>query len=231
MVASVKHVRIYEGDGNEFMARERSDPGERIILVPDALPRKAPNPAASIRIVWGQHLLDDLAQGRYHSLICAVNVVDNSRGIITQLASILPAARWNERSITAHAAKFASDNVRIVKYDMDLVETLAIVRPPGSPFLTLEHLACAFEIISEMIRHRSTRMPTASVSFLGARANMLVENGGQEPSFEKVLHTMYEAGYRGDVYPSPAMWMMPQIGLFPRYPFPESLNQRREGGY
>ena len=231
MAGSAQNVRIYEGDGDQFMARHRDDPGERILLVPDSLPGKVPNTTPWLRIMWGQHLQDDVVQGRYQTLICAVNAVDNSRGIIGQLASLLPTMRWTERAVTAYAAQFASEHVRIVKYDMDIVETLAILRPVKAPCLTLEHLSTAFGIISEMIRHRSTRMPTASVSFLGARANKLVEENGQEPSFEKVLRTMYQAGYHGDVYPSPATWLLPHLGFYPRYPFPEALNQMREGGH
>ena len=41
---------------------------------PDTTPR--------IRIMWGQHLLEDLLAGRYRSLVLAVNAEDNSSGII-----------------------------------------------------------------------------------------------------------------------------------------------------
>jgi hypothetical protein len=81
-----------------------------------------------------------------------------------------------------------------------------------------------------MIRHRTTRLPTASVSFLGARANLLVDERGVEPSFETVLRTMHEAGFYGDVYPAPAMWSNPDLGVYPRYPFPAALDQMRDGG-
>src|SRR3954447_26303471 len=93
--------RIYDGDGDRFMTKERQDPGERIILVPDALPAKTPDERPHLRILWGQHLLEDLLLGRYRSLVCAVNTRDNSRGIIGQLATLLPTAQWDERSVTA----------------------------------------------------------------------------------------------------------------------------------
>ena len=43
----------------------------------------------------------------------------------------------------------------------------------------------------------------ATVSFLNAKANRLVGTDGREPSFEAVLRTMFDAGFRGDVYTSP----------------------------
>jgi len=96
--------------------------------------------------------------------------------------------------------------------------------------LNVDHLASAFRIISEMIRHRTTRLPTASVSFLGARANALVDERGVEPSFETVLRVMHDAGFHGDVYPAPAMWSNSDLGVYPRYPFPAALDQMRAGG-
>jgi hypothetical protein len=214
------------------MSRDWQDPGERLTLVPDALPGKTAQRRPYLRIMWGQHLLQDLLAGRYRSLVCAVNTRDNSHGIIGQLATMLPTTQWDEKSVTAYASQFAGngEQIRVLKYDMDMVEVLAIVRPPRAHHLTLDYLASAFRIIARMIEHRTTRLPSASVSFLGARANALLREDGTEPSFESVLRVMYEAGYQGDVYPSPAMWMMPRVGLFPRYPFPEALDDMREGG-
>lgn len=230
---SNRNVRIYEGDGDALMTKERQDPGERILLVPDALPSKTPERSPRIRIMWGQHLLEDLLLGRYRSVICAINGRDNSHGIIAQLASLLPTSQTSEKLITAHAAQQADPNgrVKVLKIDLDMVEVLAIVRPAGSLHLTLDQLATAFRTISEMIRHRSSRLPTASVSFLGARANALVDRDGKEPSLEAVLRVMHESGYYGDVYPSPAMWMLPRVGVFARYPFSKGLDQMREGGF
>ena len=71
----------------------------------------------------------------------------------------------------------------------------------------------------------------ASVCFLGARANKLIDPRGQEPSFETVLRTMYDGGYRGDVYPAPWMWDSAPAGVFPRYPFPDSFKQMCDGGF
>jgi hypothetical protein len=232
LVASNQPQKIYEGDGDRLMAVERAAPGEHIVMIPDAMPGKVPDATPHIRIMWGQHLLEDLVLGRYRSLVCAVNTRDNSRGIIGQLAALLPTTQWNEQSVTAYALRFSAgpERVKIIKYEMDMLEVLAILRPPGAEHLTVDHLASAFRIISEMIRHRTTRLPAASVSFLGARANALVDERGAEPSFETVLRVMYEAGFHGDVYPAPAMWSNSDLGVYPRYPFPAALDQMRAGG-
>jgi len=232
--ATATQPRIYEGDGDVLMHESnRGAEAERIVLVPDAYPSKPPDTTPRIRIMWGQHLLEDLLLGRYRTLICAVNDHDNRRGIIAQVAELLPTSQWDEPSITAHAARFRgnSGKVKVVKFDMDLIEVLAILRPPGKENLTVEDLAKAFRIVAQMISRKPGRVPSASVSFLGARANLLIDADGQEPSFETVLRTMCDAGYCGDVYPSPAMWHMGQTGLYPRYPFPKSLDAMRAGGY
>ena len=51
------------------------------------------------------------------------------------------------------------------------------------------------------------------------------------PSFEKVLTTMHDVGYRGDVYPSVRMWELAPTGVFATYPFPDSLKVMRSGGF
>ncbi len=232
MTATENLPRIYEGQGDALMQAERAELRDRIMLVPDGFPSKSPDASSHIRILWGQHLLEDLLAGRYRSLVCAVNAEDNSHGIIGQLAGLLPTSQWDERSITGHARQFATsgDRVKVIKFDMDLVEVLAILRRPSTSHLTLADLSTAFRVVAEMIQRKTTRLPSASVSFLGARANVLVDGDGREPTFEAVLRTMHEAGYRGDVYPSPAMWHA-QTGLFARYPFPPALDRMREGGY
>lgn len=232
-LSSSSSVKIYDGDGDSLMEREHNQIGERLILVPDGLPSKTPDPTRRIRIMWGQHLLEDLLAGRYNSVVCAVNARDNSRGIISQLARLLPTSQWDDASITSYARQFidGSGRVKVLKYDMDMVEVLAILRPQTRDRLTLADLGGAFRIVTEMIGHKSTRLPSASVSFLGANANALTDERNAEPTFEAVLKTMYEAGYMGDVYPSPAMWRSGATGLFARYPFPTSLDRMREGGY
>jgi hypothetical protein len=224
---------MYDGQGDALMEMEQPDFADRITVMPDALPSKSPDPTQRIRIMWGQHLLEDLQAGRYRTLVCAVNAEDNARGIIAQLASVLPTSQWSEASITSHAKQFtqAGSRVKVLKFDMDMVEVLGVLRPARSEHLTIEQLGEAFGIVSEMVQRKAGRLPTASVSFLGARANKLLDSAGREPSFETVLRTMYERGYTGDVYPSPAMWHFGRIGLFPRYPFSPALDRMRDGGF
>jgi hypothetical protein len=183
--------------------------------------------------MWGQHLMEDLLVRRYRSLVCAVNAQDTSRGIIAQLAALLPTSQWDEQSITANARQFAAagERVKVLKFDMDLVEVLAILRPPAHKHLTIDDLSQAFEIVSEMVRRKPGRLPSASVSFLDARANALLDRNGQEPSFETVLRTMYDAGYTGDVYPSPSLWRRAPTGVYARYPFSPTLERLRHGGF
>jgi hypothetical protein len=225
--------QIYDDDGDTLMQQaHRTGEAESIVLVPDAYPSRTPTASPRIRIMWGQHLLEDLLLGRYRTLICAVNDQDNGRGIIAQLAELLPTSQWDEPSITAYAARFreGSARVKVLKFDMDIVEVLAILRPPGRAHLIMDDLTKAFKIVSQMVSRKPARLPSASVSFLGARTNALLNDDGREPTFEAVLRTMSESGYCGDVYPSPAMWHMGQTGLYPRYPFPAALDQMRAGG-
>src|SRR3954453_19010254 len=103
--SSATTPRIYNGDGDVLMQKESHelDDVDRLILIPDALPARQPENPPRIRIMWGQHLLEDLLAGRYRTLVCAVNSQDNNSGIIGQLASLLPTSQWDEQSITAHA--------------------------------------------------------------------------------------------------------------------------------
>lgn len=234
MPTQIRQPHIYEGDGDALMRKERAEGTDRLLLVPDAMPSKTPDPTPRIRIMWGQHLLEDLLAGRYRSLVCAVNPEDNSHGIIAQLATLLPTSQWDEDSITAHAKHFdalGSSRPKVIKYDMDTVEVLAILRPASHEHLTLEDLRAAFKVVAEMVNARSGRRPSASVSFLDARANRLTGPDGEEPSFEAVLEAMHESGYTGDVYPAPSMWQAGQVGLYPRYPFSAALDQLRAGGF
>ncbi|MFA9479228.1 hypothetical protein ACERK3_13135 [Phycisphaerales bacterium AB-hyl4] len=229
MRTPVSQHRIYEGDGDALMAQATHT--ERIVIIPDAKPAKQPAAAPKLRLMWGQLLLDDLLSNRYRSLICAVNADDNSHGIISQVAEMLPTSQWTNRTITDHARRFIGhDQVTVIKYDMDVVEVLALLRPAGQEHLTLDDLGMGFQIIAEMLRRKTQRLPCASVSFLGARANLMLDEAGREPTFETVLRTMHESGFAGDVYPAPWMWEAP-TALYARYPFPQSITDMREGGF
>jgi len=222
--------RIYDGDGDQLLVDHQLE--ERIVLVPDGKPTSKPDTSRRIRIQWGQHLIDDLLAGRYRSLVCAVNAEDNSHGIISQLATLLPTSQWDRDSITSYAKMFAErKTVSVLKYDLDAVEVLALLRPAGQGHLTLGDLAQGFRYVAEMIELKPRRRPAASVSFLGAHANRLTDETGSEPSFEAVLRVMHEAGFDGDVYPAPWMWESAPTAVFARFPFPDSLDQMRQGGF
>jgi len=232
MNTRLKDCHIYEGAGDDLM-EQQVEGGGRIILLPDAPPvQKGPDATEHIRIMWGQRLIDDLMAERYRTLICAVNSIDNSKGFIRSIAERLPSSQWREPMISDYAKHFVQPSrITVVKYDLGSVEVLGILRPAQHEHLTLQDLSQGFSIATAMLNCRSDRFPVASVCFLGARANRLLDAGGHEPSFETVLQTMYKAGFRGDVYPSPWMWDSAPTAVFPRYPFPESLKQICEGGY
>ena len=222
---------IYEGPGDDLAGQ--MDGENRIVLMPDAPTlQREPDTVEHIRILWGQRLIDDLVGCRYRSFVCAVNASDNSHGIINLLARRLPSSQWDENMITQHARRFVQPHrVTVVKFDMDPVEVLALLRPSEHDHLSIEDLAAGFRILSAMLRSHPQRMPTASCCFLGARANKLLDPSGHEPSFERILHVMYDGGFRGDVYPAPWMWESAPTAVFPRYPFPESFKQMCGGGY
>jgi hypothetical protein len=226
-------LRLYDGDADSLMT---SDHPDRVTL----LPGSSGGFAASerLRIMWGQDMLRDLLDGRYRTVVCGVNDQDNAHGIIAQLVNLVHASQWTERTVTGYARVFqqsvdvhaATDQEPyVLKYDLDAVLILALLRPRGRMHFTVDDLSRGFSTVSKMLRGRADRLPVASVSFLGARSNSLVDSRGQEPSFETVLRTMYHAGYRGDVYPAPRMWSKGEVGVFPSYPFPEGLTRMREG--
>jgi hypothetical protein len=119
----------------------------------------------------------------------------------------------------------------ILKFDLDRLLIMALLRPRGRDYFTLEDLSHGFKTVAKMLDGRRERWPAASVSFIGAKSNRLINADGHEPSFETVLRTMYEAGYRGDVYPSLGMWELAPTGAFANYPFPDSLDAMRAGGF
>ncbi len=225
--------RLYDDDGDRLIQADNRS--ARVIMLPSGNPREASTDRDRIRIEWGQHLLADMLAHRYRTLVCGVNTTDNSNGIIGMLADLLPTSQWNSRSITAHAQMFAEstspDEVLVLKYDMDAVEVLALLRPKGRDHFTLKDLSRGFRKVGSMIETRSDRLPCASVSFLGAASNHLKDHAGEEPTFESVLRTMYEAGYRGDVYPSLGMWELAPTAVWASYPFSDSLKVMRSGGF
>jgi len=227
-------ARLYD-DAAEDLIRSGDFP-QRVSLLPDAAP---PTEAGRrLRIMWGQQMLADVLDGRYRAVVCGVNDHDNQHGIIAQLVNLVTASQWSVSSVTSFAKMFqgsvavhAADDGEpyVLKYDLDSILILALLRPRDRDHFTLTDIARGFQTVTRMLAGRKDRSPVCSVSFLGARSNRLVGDDGSEPSFESVLRTMHEAGFRGDVYPSPKMWDRAEVGVFPSYPFPQGLQRMREG--
>ncbi len=231
-------VRLYEGDADRLVSTELAP--DRISLLPGASGKI--RAGERLRIMWGQDMLRDLLDGRYRTVVCGVNDEDNSHGIIAQLVELVQTSQWSAKSVTSFARMFQESvavhaahdrEPYILKYDLDSLLILGVLRPKGRDHFTLDDLGRGFTTVAKMLRERRDRHPVASVSFLNAHANRLFESDAKpvEPSFESVLRAMYHAGFRGDVYPAPTMWRLGHIGVFPAYPFPESLDEMRTGGH
>ncbi|MHC5025773.1 MAG: hypothetical protein ACYTGR_03310, partial [Planctomycetota bacterium] len=84
--------RLYDDEGDLLMqADQRSD---RVVLIPAGDPRVASVSRDRIRIQWGQHLLADLVAGRYRTVVCGVNDVDNTHGIVGELLELVTTSQW-----------------------------------------------------------------------------------------------------------------------------------------
>lgn len=237
--AAAPGVRLYEGDIDALVSADLAP--ERVTLLPgESGPPRAGVLAAGerLRILWGQDMLRDVLDGRYRAIVCGVNDTDNSHGIIAQLVELIQTSQWSARSVTSYARMF-QDSVAIhaardrepyvLKYDLDRLLILGILRPKGRDHFTLDDLQRGFATVAKMLGERHDRLPVATVSFLNARANRLLGADGREPSFEAVLRTMFNAGFRGDVYTAPLMWKLGHVGVFPSYPFPPGVSRMREG--
>tara|TARA_Y100001933_G_scaffold77195_1_gene78457 strand:+ start:43 stop:753 length:711 start_codon:yes stop_codon:yes gene_type:complete len=234
MSSQIATPRLYDDAADDLV--RPAEVTDCIHLLPHENQRLEAN--ARIRIQWGHDMLRDVLDGRYRSVICAVNDTDNAHGIIAQLVNLVTTSQWSVPTVTNYAKMFhqavtihaAHDREPyILKYDLDSMMILALLRPAGQDHFTLQNLAHGFQTVTKMLQGRPDRRPVASVSFLGASSNRLVGDDGEEPSFETVLRIMHEAGYRGDVYPSPQMWGAGETGIFASYPFPESLERMRGG--
>jgi hypothetical protein len=227
-------TRLYDEDA-EALLRSDLFP-DRVTLLPGE--GGAVSARERIRILWGQDLLRDLIDGRYRVVVCGVNDQDNSHGIIAHLVELITTSQWSAKSVTSYAKMFqesvavhaaADREPYVLKYDLDSLLILGILRPKGRDHFTLDDLSRGFRTVAKMLGDRPDRWPAASVSFLNAKANRLIGPDGVEPSFERVLRTMFNAGFRGDVYASPTMWRFGTVGVFPTYPFPAGLEQMRRG--
>lgn len=227
-------IRLYDGEADSLMPSELAP--ERVTLLPPAGGKLAPG--ERLRILWGQDLLRDLLDGRYRAVVCGVNDEDNSHGIVAQLVELIQTSQWSARSVTSYAKMFhdsvaihaASDREPyVLKFDLDSLLVLGLLRPRGRAHFTLDDLSRGFQTVAKMLRDRRERQPVATVSFLNARVNRLIGPDGAEPSFESVLRTIFAAGFRGDVYAAPSMWRLGHVGVFPSYPFPDGLERMRAG--
>lgn len=238
-MASPNPVRLYEGDAESLLSAEHYP--DRVSLLPGSGGKL--QPGQRLRILWGQDMLRDILDGRYRTVVCGVNDSDNSHGIIAQLCELVTTSQWSARSVTSYAKLFQESvsvhaahdrEPYVLKFDLDSVLILALLRPRGRDHFTNDDLHRGFVTVSKMLADRRDRLPVCSVSFLNARANRLVTGGSGgdakiEPSFEAVLKTMYHAGFRGDVYTSPLMWKFANVGVFPSFPFPEGVDRMRAG--
>ncbi|MBC7771988.1 MAG: hypothetical protein H7210_05800 [Pyrinomonadaceae bacterium] len=231
-------IRLYEDNADELMRADHFP--DRVNLLPSGPIGMLGGPSAAerIRIMWGQDMLRDVLDGRYRAVVCGVNDADNSHGIVAQLVDLMPSSQWTARAATSFAKMFQESvaihastdrEPYVLKLDLDSILILALLRPQGKDHFTLPELKRGFVTVSKMLKDRRERTPVASVSFLNARVNKLVGPDGGEPSFESVLRSMYEAGFRGDVYPAPTMWQHGNVGVFPSYPFSEGLERMRVG--
>lgn len=228
-------VRLYDGEGEQLLISDLAP--DRVSLLPGA-PAEGGG-SERIRILWGQDMLRDVLDGRYRAVVCGVNEHDNSHGIIAHLVQLIGTSQWTPKGVTSYARMFqesvsvhaAGDREPyVLKYDLDRILILGLLRPRGRDHFTIDDLSRGFETVAKMLGDRRERLPAATVSFLGARSNRLLDPAsGQEPAFESVLRTMFNAGYRGDIYPSPAMWRFGHVGVFPSYPFPAGLERMRAG--
>jgi hypothetical protein len=227
--------RIYNDDGDQLMQVAKGM--QKIQIVPAGDPRTVALDRR-IRIQWGQHLLDDIARGRYRTVICGVNDADNSHGILSEILRLVPTSQWTLSSVTSYAKTFRSAvqlhakedrEPYVLKFDLDRILVLALMRPQDRDHFTLEDIYRGFRTVSKMLEGRMDRQPCASVSFLGAKSNRLVDHRGNEPTFESVLKAMHAAGFEGDVYPAVQMWENATVGVFATYPFPDSLDRMRQG--
>ncbi|MFG0257691.1 MAG: hypothetical protein ACF8GE_07305 [Phycisphaerales bacterium JB043] len=228
-------LRLYDGDGDALVRSSAAI--DKVTLLPPGKSELGAE-AYRLRILWGQDLLRDILDGRYRSVICAVNDTDNSHGIIAQIVDLMPTSQWTAASVTSYAKLF-HDSVSlhasgdrepyILKFDLDRLLVLAMLRPRNKDHFGLDDLERGFATATKMLKGRMERQPVASVCFLGGRANRVQDSSGAEPSFERVLKIMHESGYRGDVYAAPKMWESGEVAVFPSYPFPPSLEKMRGG--
>ena len=98
-----RDMHIYKDDGDDLL--EVSPESQRVVLLPSGDPRKITG-GRRLRIQWGHHLLDDLLENRYRTVICGVNDTDNGSGILGELLNLIPTSQWSLESATSYAKMF-----------------------------------------------------------------------------------------------------------------------------
>jgi hypothetical protein len=240
--SSAGRIRLYDEETDHLISADLAP--DRVSLLPGEGhahdTHNSMSTSERIRILWGQDLFRDVVDGRYRAIVIGVNDTDNVSGIISKLVDTVTTSQWTGRSVTSYAKMFQESAAihaardkepYVLKYDLDSVLVLALLRPRNRDHFTLDDLSKGFATITKMIQDRRERLPVATVSFLNARANRLVKSAtdSAEPSFESVLRTMFDSGYRGDIYPPPAAWKLGGVGVFPNYPFPAGITRMGEG--
>ncbi len=187
----------------------------------------APAGRPRIRVLWGQRLLDDLAEGRYRTVICGVNDADNSQGVLGDILRVVPGSQWTIASATSYARVFrdaislhAKEDREpfVLKFDLDRLLILALLRPAGRTTFSLEDIENGFRTVRTMLEGRRDRQPVATVGFLGGRSNPVRLRDGSSPSLEAILRAMHGAGFEGDLFPPPAQWLDGDRGVCASYP-------------
>ncbi len=150
------NLRLYDEDA-ESLLRSESFP-DRVTMLPGE--HGSVRGRERIRILWGQDLLRDLLDGRYRTVICGVNDQDNSHGLIAQLVELVQTSQWTAATVTNYAKMFhgsvaihaARDREPyVLKFDLDSLLILAILRPHGRDHFTLEDLSRGFQTVAKML--------------------------------------------------------------------------------
>ena len=101
--------------------------------------------------------------------------------------------------------------------------------PPGHEQLTVNVNLAPSELHNPVLAEDVHEI-LAETRLAPERLVLEITESGVMLNPETALRTMYDSGYRGDVYPALAMWEMAPTGMFASYPFPESLDVMRTGG-
>ena len=105
--------------------------------------------------------------------------------MLGELLKLIPTSQWSLSSATSYARMFrGAVNVHarddrepyVLKFDLDRLLILALLRPADRDHFTLEDLYRGFRTVSKMLEGRADRAPACSVSFLGAKSNRLLDH-------------------------------------------------------